>query len=82
MKRYLAFAGEYTPKQHLEDFRGDFDALHEAKAKVAERDAEGYPINDWGSVLDTKSGQLHNWTTDGRPFGQDEWRFPTYLEGR
>ena len=80
MKRYLAFAGNYTPEQHLGDFRGDFDKLHDAKGAAAARDPEGFPVYDWGSVLDTQLGQAHHWTTDGRAFGQDEWRFPVHLE--
>lgn len=82
MKRYLAFGGDYTPKQHLEDFLGDYDALLSAKEAVTQRDPEGFPIHDWGSVLDTQTGQLHNWTTDGRPFGKDEWRPPIYPAAR
>lgn len=80
MQRYLAFAGNYTPEQHLGDFRGDFEKLLDAKVAVVARDPEGFPIYDWGTVLDTKIGQAHNWTTDGRAFGQDEWRFPVSLE--
>lgn len=82
MKRYLAFGGDYTPKQYLEDYLGDYDSLHDAKGHVARRDAEGFPIHDWGSVLDTQTGQRHDWKTDGRAFGQDEWRFPAYVEGK
>lgn len=82
MKRYLAFAGNYTPEQHLGDYRGDFDKLLDAKDEVQKRDPEGYPVNDWGTVLDTQTGQAHNWTTDGRPFGSDEWRFPVHLEAK
>ena len=80
MKRYLAFAGNYTPEQHLGDFRGDFDKLLDAKGAVEQRDAEGFPVHDWGTVLDTATGSVSNWTTDGRAFGQDEWRFPVHLE--
>lgn len=80
MNRYLAFAGGYQPKQHLEDFQGDFEKLHDAKGEVHKRDPEGFPVHDWGSVLDTKTGQVHHWTTDGRAFGKDEWRFPIQLE--
>lgn len=80
MKRYIAFAGDYTPRQHLEDFIGDFENLLDAKAAVSARDPEGFPYKDWGSVLDTKTGQVHNWTTDGRAFGHDQWRFPVQLE--
>lgn len=78
MHRYLAFAGDYTPKQHLEDFKGAFPSLHQAKETVAARDPEGFPLYDWGSVLDTQTGQQHNWSTDGRAFGKDEWRPPIY----
>lgn len=82
MRRYLAFGGNYTPERHMRDFLGDFDQLLDAKAKAAERDEEGYPIWDWGTVLDTQTGQAHDWTTDGRPYGKDEWRFPVQLEAR
>ena len=80
MKRYLAFAGNYIPEQHLGDFRGDFEKLADAKDEVQKRDAEGFPDHEWGTVLDTQTGQVHHWVTDGRPFGKDEWRFPVRLE--
>lgn len=82
MKRYLAFAGNYTPAQHLKDFRGDFEKLLDAKAEVQKREPDGFPVHDWGTALDTQTGQTHDWTTDGRAFGQDQWRFPAYLEAQ
>lgn len=82
MKRYLAFAGNYIPEQHLGDYRGGFDNLLDAKAVVTSRDAEGFPDYEWGTVLDTQTGKAHNWTTDGRAFGSDEWRFPVCLEAK
>jgi len=80
MNRYIAFAGAWMAKQHLEDFQGHFEKLHDARAEVQKRDAEGFPVHDWGTVLDTQTGQVHHWTTDGRAFGKDEWRFPVQLE--
>ncbi len=80
MQRYIAFAGNYTPERHIRDFVGDFDKLLDAKAAVSARDPEGFPLKDWGSVLDTMTGQVHDWTTDGRAFGNDQWRFPVQLE--
>lgn len=82
MKRYLAFAGFYAAEQHLGDYRGAFDNLLDAKGVCQSRDAEGYPTYEWGTVLDTQTGKAYNWTTDGHPFGKDEWRFPVYLEAK
>ena len=82
MRRYLAFAGNYTPARHLKDFRGDFDKLLEAKSVVQSRDSEGFPVHDWGTVLDMQTGQVHDWQTDGRAFGSDQWRFPAHLDAQ
>jgi hypothetical protein len=76
MKRYLAFAGEYTPKQHLRDYIEDFDELVMAKRAVDVSDPQGYHSYDWGCVLDTKTGQTHDWSSDGTAFGRADWRYP------
>lgn len=79
MKRYLAFAGDYSAKQHLGDFVSDHDELIMAKRAVDVRDPEGFPTFDWGCVLDTKTGQVHDWSSDGTAFGRDEWKYPRSL---
>lgn len=75
MKRYLAFAGDYAPQQNLQDFLSDHDELIMAKRAVDVRDPQGFPTYEWGCVLDTKLGQVHDWTQSGA----DEWRFPRNL---
>lgn len=76
MKRYLAFGSEQEPRAHLRDFLSDHDELVMAKAAVEVCDPDGFTTYLTGAVLDTKTGQVHEFESDGRAFGRLNWRFP------
>jgi hypothetical protein len=79
MRRYLAFGGEYEVKHHHRDFLGDFDELVMAKAAVEVMDPEGFPTHIQGNVLDTKTGNVHEWEAHHSAFGRIQWRGPRCL---
>lgn len=81
MKRYLAF-GSDQPKAHAEDFLGDYDDLVTAKAKVEASDADGYTEHMIGHVIDTQTGQIYPWESDGTAFGRLAWKPPHYATPR
>jgi hypothetical protein len=61
MKRFLVFAGDmYYPDGGWNDFRGAYDTLKEAKARVDEikhneETCSGY---DWAHIADTATGEI------------------------
>lgn len=58
MKRYLLFAGStYYPAGGWHDFRGDFDSIEEAKAKIDqdEEASDGWGAYDWSHCIDSQT---------------------------
>jgi len=56
-KRYWLFAGDcYYPQGGMDDFKGDFDTISEAKNFYV----SGYEKNlhDWGHILDTETSEI------------------------
>lgn len=74
MKRFLAFASvDPSTDVTLDDFKGDFDTLKEAREAVHKREADGLNSFDQGAVVDTATGEIRDWCAAISPFGDDRW---------
>lgn len=70
MKQYLLFGGAvYYPSGGFEDFRGSFDTLEEAQAKVKELDLEDQ--YSWYHIVDVKLGIMAY--RSGRSWSPIKW---------
>lgn len=62
MKRYWLFAGkDYYPNGGIEDFKGDFDSVEDAKAAFDNAQAAEKIDNrksDWAHIVDSTTAQI------------------------